>query len=359
MAKEMGEVKVLNAALEERGNGAIILRGSISLDSLKHLRTDDYQREILAPVGGAKSKLHRGVAAGVTLPDIELGMRGQRFASHGKTFTLEDPVYIIDGLQRVSAILAYREDNPESNTEPLGATVHFGTTKEWEKERFAALNMLRVPVSPNVLLRNVRDKHPSILTLYGLSTNDPDFALYRRVCWNQRMKKDELISASSITQVTRSLHRHVVDSLQMAGRNKRTNKTYTGAARVSNAPDQLDAIAKETGLHNFRANIKGFFDIVDDCYGIRAVEHNQVQGHLRRNFLMVLGSFLSENIQLWQDEKQTKLKVDAKTRARLRTFAIYDPEIRRLCSAGTMVIPTLYGYLLRHMNKGRHKHLFK
>lgn len=355
-------IKVLNAALEERGNGALILRGSISPESLRLLRKDDYQREVLAESGGRRtSRLRKGIEAGVTLPDIELGMRGQNFSSRGSTVVLHDPVYIIDGLQRVSAMTAFMEEGGEvSNTNPLGATVHFSTNKEWEKERFAALNQLRTPVSPNVMLRNSKDAHPSVLTLYGLSTNEPGFALYERVCWNQRMAKNDLVSAMALLRAATGLHKHIIDDT--LGDGIREAKIAGAQVYVTNSrnrgPVTLDRVAKSVGLNNFRANVRDFFDLIDECWGIRTIEYGEATGHLRGNFISTLSSFLSKNEMLW-DAARKRFHLDAKTKARLKSFPVNDPEIRRLSSAGTMVLPTLYMHLLTHMNKGKSKHKFK
>jgi hypothetical protein len=351
-------VKVLNCALEERPNGDLILRGSIATESLANLKTDDYQREVLATGHGKKSRLRKGVEEGVTLPDIELGMRGENVSFKGTGAILNDPVFIIDGLQRVSALIVHMGDGGAgsiTSTNPLGATIHFNSTKEWEKQRFADLNSLRTPVSPNVMLRNMRDKHPGVLTLYGLSHNDPAFALFRRVCWAQRMTKGELISASSMVRASTSLHRHVVERTSNLG----PKATMGGDKSLTRAPAILDRIAKDIGLNNLRENIKSFYELMDACWGVRVVEFTAPQAHLRSNFITTLGSFLSRNSSLWTEESQRRLHVDSKTRHRLAVFPIADPEIRRLCSAGTMVLPTLYAYLLNHMNKGKSKHHYR
>jgi len=355
-------IRVINGSLEEREGGTIILRGVLDTDTLSRLKTDDYQREVLSNTGmGGKrsSKLQRGIANGVTLPDIELGMRGQHFETKGKTTILHDAVYIIDGLQRVSAMLLQmaklQEEGKEEMIEalnPLGATIHFNSTKEWEKQRFADLNQLRTPVSPNVLLRNSRDKHPSVLTAYGLTFNDPSFALYRRVCWNQRMGKGELLTASSLLRTAMALHRTQADGVTNSGKGP-ARLTSSGAATMSSL---LDRVAKEVGLANFRQNIHDIFDLIDSCWGIRSVQIGAAHSHLRNNFLMTLAFFISRNAELWKDGDQKRMFVDTKTRQRLATFPIHDPEIRRLASGGTMVTPILYNYLLEHMNKGKSKH---
>src|SRR5215831_7176219 len=164
----MIEIKLSHAALDEselRG-GSIILRGVLDQSSLKYLRTDDYQREALPLT--SLSKMIRAMQAGEVMPDIELGMRGQRFRTKDDVFWLLDLTFVVDGFQRINAALHVLSLNPGAMVH-IGATVHFDTTKEWERERFRVLNTQRTPVSPNVLLRNKRDDSPAILTLYGLS----------------------------------------------------------------------------------------------------------------------------------------------------------------------------------------------
>ena len=347
-------VKILNASLAEDVSGSVVLRGQIDMSSLPRLKVDEYQREVLARSGrggGKPSRIRKGIESGARLPDIELGMRGDDFDARGKTVILNDDVYIIDGLQRVNAMLDYIADNSEIGNIPLiGAAVNFCTTKEWENERFDVLNQ-GTPVSPGVLLRNCRADHPSILTLYGLSSNDSSFALYKRVCWDQRMKQQEIIKALLLVRAATALHRSVQDQVLIAhGPLKR------GTGRnISSKALTLDRIAKEIGLQSFRENVKDFFDLIDKCWGIRSIEYGEAQGHLRGNFLDVLGAFFSNNDQLWDSERR-RIRVDNKAFERFKSFPINDPEIRRLCGSGsTSTIPILYKMLLDHMNKRLHK----
>jgi hypothetical protein len=359
MAREVSGVKILNAAIEERPDGAIILRGTLSPESLRSLRADDYQREVLSKTGaggGRPSRIRQGIEDGSALPDIELGMRGQNFTTTGKSVVLHDPVYIIDGLQRVNAMLEHmsEHDNKPNGAIPLGAAIHFDTTKEWENERFTILNKLRTPVAPAVLLRNMREQHPALLTLYGLSKADASFVLYERVCWDQRMKQQEIIAAPALVKAAMALHRHVMErTVSARGKANLTQKVTAGERGAGRSIGIIDRVAKDIGLQNFRDNVKDYFKIIDECWGIRTIEYGEAQGHLRGNFLMTLGTFLSRNEVLW-DERGRRLKVDTKTLAKLRSFPINDPEIRRLCAAGAVsVIPLLYNYLLEHMNKNK------
>jgi len=77
MAEDI-EIKVLNAALDEREDGTIVLRGVIHPDCLQYLKVDDYQREILRPVTATRGKpspVKTAVWSHAQLPDVDLGMR--------------------------------------------------------------------------------------------------------------------------------------------------------------------------------------------------------------------------------------------------------------------------------------------
>src|SRR3954452_16034050 len=121
---ERESVKVLKAALDEDG-ADIILRGVIAPDSLHLLQVDDYQREILpfARIRDLVGALENG-----NVPDIVLGMRGGAYHDRDGVFYLQDPVFIIDGLQRTTAA---KHLLMKGGREPrLGVKVHFNTSKE-------------------------------------------------------------------------------------------------------------------------------------------------------------------------------------------------------------------------------------
>lgn len=342
------EVIIHNAAFQEDA-GEIVVRGTLAFESLEALRADDYQREVMARNSGGT--LPRAIAAGEILPDIELSMRGQKFSSKGEdTIILHNPVYIVDGLQRASALKTYLETNGDEKKkpQPLGATIHFGHTKEWEKDRFEKLNANRVPVAPSVLLRNRREQHPSVLTLYGLSTNDPEFALYNRVTWDQRMSRahGHLITGSTLARVARSLHASV---------NIGTGKPVSsggGSAGGRNLAPVLDKQATKVGLKNFRDNLKTFFEIIDHCFGLRAIEYNQLSTQTKGNLLISVAHLFAFHEDFWAGNK---LVVPADHRRRLKSFPISATEVVRLASAGSMAVSILFALMVEHMNKSRQK----
>ncbi len=96
------EIRIVAAALDEWEGGKIILRGVIDPASLRYLQVAPYQREIL-PESKIKD-LANVMVKGDSLPDIEVGLRGQDFQTMPDgTMLLKNAVYIIDGLQRTTA----------------------------------------------------------------------------------------------------------------------------------------------------------------------------------------------------------------------------------------------------------------
>src|SRR3954469_4750644 len=92
-------IRILKPSLDDFGKQTV-LRGIIDNDSLSGLLTDYYQRELLPDSN--RRDIIEALEKEVQLPDIELGMRGQTFTMPTPILvTLEDPTYIIDGLQRV------------------------------------------------------------------------------------------------------------------------------------------------------------------------------------------------------------------------------------------------------------------
>ena len=138
--KEPVVVRLDQATLDDK-SGQIVAHGWLNLEALQNLRVGDYQREILE-VARRKSSIRDAVKAGVRLPDIMLGMRGQNYTSRGGAMLLENDVFIIDGLQRVAALRKHAADNPEDAAKiRIGAEVRFDTTRDTEEALFTILNV--------------------------------------------------------------------------------------------------------------------------------------------------------------------------------------------------------------------------
>ncbi|HUD08228.1 MAG TPA: hypothetical protein VMQ52_04070 [Candidatus Saccharimonadales bacterium] len=323
-------VKVINGALDETPKGEVILRGVLTTDSLWIPEVDDYQREVLAQ---RKVDSLKEAIMGAGVPDIELGMRGQHCIDRDGVYFLSDPIFIIDGYQRVTAARQLLEKNPEILLH-LGATIHFGTTEEMERDLFEALNLGQTRLSPNVTLRNQRKKIQAADALYRLS-NVRGFPLYNKISWNQSMKRGELVTATTFVKVTGMLHSHA------------------GPGRSSVVLDLIwgvQTIMDNVGRAVMIQNVKTFFELIDGCWGIQRVAYRQSAPYIRSTFMLTLARVLSDHETFWKGDK---LVVEPSLGRKLASFPINDPEVIRLASASGMAAELLYSIMVNHINSGK------
>jgi hypothetical protein len=340
-------VRLRDAALAEFGEELFAL-GFLGIDDLtqpNRLRVDSYQREVLT----ASTSLDKAVVEGKTFPAIVLGVRSLNYHNDGPDMLLKDMVFIIDGLQRVSAIRKYAEAEPEKAQKILlGAELRFGTTFEKEKHLFHVLNAHRTAVSPNVLLRNLRDKYKVLATLYGLSTNDAQSPLFSKVQWGQRAATNEIISANIIVRSLLGLYQHVSTAAYSNPRMR------TGAAKrgVENHAHALENKSKVIGLESFRRNLVVMFELIDEIWGFRHIEQNHPRPYLKYSFLLGLCMLLSEHVEFW---KGHKLVVPAHIRKRLAAFPFTREDIAMLLrgTAGSGSGTAVADILIRHVNRGK------
>lgn len=329
-------IKIVNAALHDspKGDGSLVLMGWIDAGDFPLIQVGDYQRE--RGTSSRLSKILKGYRDGTPFPAIYLGMRGQRFHERDGAIYLEDPVFVIDGLQRLSGGTIHRDGNPEAKI-MLAAEIHFDSTEVFEREMFRILNSDREKVNSCILLRNARVDSSAMLALYGLTAKDKNFPLYERVQWGQRMARNEIISANTYTKVIGRLHSH---------------KAPTKRSTVSELVPALDKALDIYGIQALRENTKQFFDLVDHCWGIKRVEYRGAT-HLKSTFLLVLAQFLSDHHDFWKQPDEKRFTIDAVDRRKLGTFALSDPQIQNLCGSGGSASEMLYLFLKNHMDKGR------
>lgn len=324
-------VKMTNAALDEKNN-QIILRGVLDHNSLELLQVDDYQRETL-PLSEITGLIEALRASSV--PDIELGMRGGDFHERDGAFYLKDPVFIVDGQQRVNAAKQLLLASAMQVVPRLGATVHFNTNKEWEREKFRILNMERVKLSPNILVRNMRNNNQAVRVMFNLTTQDKNCVLYERVSWDQRAKRKEIVSALTVLKSVGVLHSHLG-----AGR----------GCRVTDLSAGVQKIMEKIGPGVFRENIRLFYDIVDQCWSIRTVTYRAGATHLKHTFLKSLAFVFSNHLDFW---RENRLFVETELVRKLRLFNIHDPSVANLAGSGGQANKILYQLLVDHINSGK------
>jgi hypothetical protein len=327
---DRSSIKVVNGSLQETPQGEIILRGVLDPHSLQLLEVDEYQREILSP---RKVKELQAAIRKHGVPDIELGMRGERFLERDGAFYLQDTVFIVDGLQRTTAGLEIIKE-PDDFLPFLGCKVHFSTTEDSEREMFEDQNLGQTKLSPNVTLRNKGRTVPAAAALFKLSTNR-SFVLSDQISWNQNMKRRDMLTAATFVKVTGMLHSHA------------------GPGRTSNVVDLINGVQKimdNVGQAAMVTNVRTFFDIVDQCWGIRRVTYKSGASFLKAGFLLTLARVFSDHTNFW---KEDKLFLDRTLVAKLASFPIDDPEVTRLASSGGPGLNILYILIVDHINSGK------
>ena len=324
-------IKLCRAALDEF-DGKIVLRGVLSPDSFDLLRADEYQRDI-EPEASIE-KLIVAMAEGSRVPDIELGMRGVDFSERDGCFFLRDTVYIIDGLQRVTAALRGTKTN--RLTDPrLGCVIHFNTTEPWERARFEILNNRRNKVSPNVLLFNKGKDFDAIHKLITLCDSDK-FALRSKVSWTQRMGRGQLITARTLIQVTLCLHSHLV------GR----------SGNIDDMSVKLQRLQDLIGPRKLRQNLLAFFEFIDSSFGLRYIKYSQSSTQTKLNFLASMALVFSKHHNFWEDDVGHDFVIRSRDAQKIAKFEPNDPLVVQLARnlSSTLSLQTL---IREHYNSGK------
>ena len=337
--KERGwksQVKLENAALDEFEDGEIFGHGWLDNEAMEALNVDSYQREKLEARGGQRKPLSKAIVEKARFPDIVVGMRGEQYqTSKNGDMLLEDPCFIIDGFQRISALLDYKAANPEARVR-IGAQLRFNTNYELEKKLFTDLNTKQRVMSPNIIIRNERDCNEGVATLYGLS-HTAEFPLYGKVCWDQQMARTHIITATSYVKGVATLHRHLTP----------------GGRCLSNKAALIEVLKRQVkvgGLANYRKNALTFYEVIDQAWGIRGVKHQDRSPQLRTNFLTSLAGIFSDHSDFWEGNK---LFVSADQRRKLKSFPVSDDNIARLASAGYAAGLILQRLMIDHLNKSK------
>lgn len=331
---KLSNVVIYNAARSETSEGDIILRGLVTADSLHLLKLGDYQRSVrprkaLASILDALEK-----GCWWQLPNIVLGMRGGQFEAQSGNYVLLNDVYIVDGLQRVHAAIQFAAEHPERSI-GLYATIHFNTTQEWERDRFLALNSGFTKLSPNIVLRNRRASNQAVSLLYDLCVNDSTFVLHNRISWGQRMTKGQLLPALTFAKTVVMLHSHHSPTGQV------TNKSLVPT---------LDQVMGVIGPQAMRENVKTFFQLIDDCWGVRQVQYRKDAAHLCRTFLHVLAKLVSDHHNFWLPPEEKKLRIETALKRKIATVPINGPYVQYVLSSGAISRTLLYAFMRDHIN---------
>lgn len=328
----MAEVKVYNAVLEDdKDTGQIVLRGTLDQDSLKYIKLDWYQRE----QGFSTSHTQQIVGAyfqnqTATVEDITLGMRGERHRGKGTNYVLLDPIYCINGGQRLFAAALAMKDRSDVKI-ALGFKLYFNTNEKFENDLFCKLGTTAVRIHSSVLLRNKKKESRAAAILVRLN-NNPKFALNDKVSWDQRKSRHQLMTGKTLAHIVGILHSHKGASLK-------SNKNYE-------LLDGLDNLVGKIGPEDFENNVIKFFDVIDNCWPIRNLAGDGApRPHLRHMFLTTLARLFSAYSDFWDGKDRAFFRCPPKFISKLKRFRL-DQYVR----SGVVPKEALYEMLRKQLS---------
>lgn len=326
-----GFVVIVNPGLDELPGNKLVVRGRLRPDTLQALQSDSYQREIISSrtkILGITKCLQAG-----TITDIVLGTRGEKYnVLTDGSIQLVNPTFIIDGQQRVNAAVTWMRKDPAA--EPaFGAMVYFNSTEEFERDLFQKLNTKGTRVSPSILLRNMEREYVVVKELLDL-TRSPGFVLRDRVSWEQNMHRDKLITAAVFASTIGYLHSHLGSAHN---------------AKIDESARSLQAMYDKIGPI-FIANVRVFFDLIEDCWGLRNVAYREGASYIKGNFLASLAILLSDHPEFWNG---MQLVIPREIKAKLKKFPISDPQVVKFSGAGHQARGWLNDKLVVFINSGK------
>jgi hypothetical protein len=310
----MNEVRILDASFEDdTETGQTVVRGHVDQDTLKYIKFGPYQRER----GFSQKHTNELVSAyfaNEQMADITLGMRGARtrdIKSKGNGIVgmaLLDPVYCINGGQRVFSAAAAKAERPDVHIH-LGAKVLFNTTEESENRLFGKLGTTEVRIAPSVLLRNLRKQSAAVNMLVGALTKDAAFALKDRIAWDQSYGRGELIAGFTLGRVVGALHSHKGGALK--------------STKVHDLAAALDALVDKTGPDAVRANAIRFFDALDKVWSIRKLSgRRDPRPQLNLKFMLTIATLCSNYSEFWDGTERNDFYFLDKYVKRLKGFKL-------------------------------------
>lgn len=159
------------------------------------------------------------------------------------------------------------------------------------------------------------------------------------VCWSQQQGRNELITVGTLCRVIGLLHAH----------------RFTGltASSFDDLVPALDKAIGDVGVNVMRENVRTFFGLIDECWGIQRVHYKGMATYLKHNFLAALAKLLSDFEEFWRGPDEKRLFIDAPLRRKIGSFKIDDPEVQRMAGASGLAREHLFILMVSHVQKGR------
>jgi hypothetical protein len=293
----------------------MMIRGVLDPKSLTKVQFDEYQREEL-PAGTVDAIIPALINGNAD--DICVGVRHlQVINPEPGVYLVPSPGWCIDGRQRHAAAQKILATMP-GVLPHVGIRLILGTDYRFEKNLFDGLNS-RTKVAANIKLRNRRDDYPVLQKLYELTTDDTTSILCKRVCWRQKMKDQELLTARTFLIIAAHLH-------SRSGQTKTSNLRNLGAT--------LQGVADTIGETVVVQNVRTFFDVINFAWPLpnRRVRAGAACNQVKENFLKALVLVLCQHDEFWQGNQ---LVVDRYWRERMKKkIDLSDEEYDRLAGGG-------------------------
>jgi hypothetical protein len=287
--------------------------------------------------------MKKAIEEGTELPDITIGIRGgDDVVKFGNDVAIVDAdCYIIDGLQRWTATCLAAQDHPDLRV-VLGIKGYTNSDVTFERLMFRKMNTNHTAMAASVILRNEKEDSRVAATLYGVSVNEPSFALHRHVAWEQEADKTlgaHYIRGAGLLRILATLHAHLMTGVKTAG----TSQTLSLLAVCDR---RIDGV----GLPIARKNLIEFFDVIDEVWGIRDTPIKFGIIYMLEPWLIQVSRILSNHREFWRGSELFVTKDWIRDLGKVNPN---DPDLIQLTRGNHVQHEILYATMLNLINKGK------
>jgi hypothetical protein len=148
------------------------------------------------------------------------------------------------------------------------------------------------------------------------------------------MRREELLTALCFLKTVMRLH------------------AKFGASRyhaVSELWQALPPMMASVGHSTMAENVKTFFQLLDDLWGIRGILYKDRATHLKHGFLFALADVISAYPVFWSGNA---LRIDRDLQKKIGQFGLNDPNVR-VMSCNSASVGLLHRLIVDHINSGK------
>ena len=160
--------------------------------------------------------------------------------------------------------------------------------------------------------------------------------------WGQKMARVERLSALTTVKTVGALHCHFGPGLGV-----NINQLMSATARTM----------QTVGPNKWRENVRTFFSVVDQAFGLRSIAFRDQAPWLKTSFLLSLAMLMAEHKTFWDG---TRLIVPKGFIEKLKKFPVSNREVVGLLSSSSAVSPIFYRELVGFIDSGKRSgHMIK